>query len=239
MIRISEKVYLDKAVHNLDVPTGYLPNPYKETPYLLIQNFFEKEEIKKFVDTIYQEDDAQKAKVKAEVLAGVVRAKVETEYRNTNIYALNRALLKLYNKRFISFQPLIEDYFSLGITLSTEVQALEYKKGGFYIRHADDSTTLIDKEGKVAGFTPVAPERKLTTVLFGTSYEKNPMNRYGFEGGELVFNFLYDQEGEMINLKPTAGDMIVFLSNPYFSHEVKEVKNGYRLTLVQWHNAIF
>jgi SM-20-related protein len=38
-------------------------------------------------------------------------------------------------------------------------------------------------------------------------------------------------------LRPEAGDMVVFFSNPYFSHEVLPVKEGYRLSLVQWHNA--
>ena len=32
--------------------------------------------------------------------------------------------------------------------------------------------------------------------------------------------------------------MIVFLSNPYFTHEVLEDKKGYRVSLVQWHDAI-
>jgi len=35
-----------------------------------------------------------------------------------------------------------------------------------------------------------------------------------------------------------AGDMLVFLSNPYFTHEVLEVKKGFRVSLVQWHDAL-
>ena len=59
-----------------------------------------------------------------------------------------------------------------------------------------------------------------------------------FTGGELMFNYLYGSEGEPVKIKPDAGDMIVFPSNPYFSHEVLPVHEGYRLTLVQWHDAI-
>jgi SM-20-related protein len=59
-----------------------------------------------------------------------------------------------------------------------------------------------------------------------------------FSGGELLFNYLMDEEGHTITLRPQAGDMIVFLSNPYFSHEVLPVTDGFRLTLVQWHNAL-
>jgi SM-20-related protein len=74
--------------------------------------------------------------------------------------------------------------------------------------------------------------------LFATSHAHKCDDRFTFNGGELVFNFLKDKKGNTITLKPKAGDMLVFASNPYFSHEVKEVKRGYRLTLVQWHNAI-
>ena len=67
------------------------------------------------------------------------------------------------------------------------------------------------------GFKCVAPERKLTTVLFGTSHESNTEGgEEGFSGGELLFNYLFDKDENMVTLKPRAGDMIVFPSNPYF-----------------------
>lgn len=53
-----------------------------------------------------------------------------------------------------------------------------------------------------------------------------------------MFNYLFDAQGNNIKFIPEAGDMIVFPSNPIFSHEVLRVEDGYRLTLVQWHNAI-
>lgn len=59
-----------------------------------------------------------------------------------------------------------------------------------------------------------------------------------YEGGELVFNYLYDKDGNVVQLKGRSGDMIVFLSNPVYTHEVKEVISGNRFTLVQWHDAI-
>lgn len=75
-------------------------------------------------------------------------------------------------------------------------------------------------------------------MLFGTSWAKETNLTHSFNGGELVFNYLYDEKKENIMLQPEAGDMILFLSNPFFTHEVKEVKEGYRLTMVQWHDAI-
>lgn len=90
---------------------------------------------------------------------------------------------------------IIEEYFSTALTLSTDIQVLEYTKGCFYIKHSDDSS-------------------------------------------ELLFNYLKESEGNTIKLEPKARDMIVFPSNPYFSHEVLKVKEDYRLTLVQWHDGI-
>jgi SM-20-related protein len=115
-----------------------------------------------------------------------------------------------------------------------------YKEGYFYVKYADDSSEFVDEDGQTLGFKCVAPERKLITVLFGSSHnDRLSDNEVGFEGRELLFNYFYDKDGNTVKIKPKAGDMVVFPSNPYFSHEVLPVKKGYRLTLVQWHDAIW
>ncbi len=238
MIQISEHIFLEQHIFELDIATAFLPSPYKPEPFLIIKNFLKPHEIPLFVDAIYKDDDAEIAKVKAEPLQGVVEAKVVKKYRDTKIYTINDHLQELYLERFAQYQGEIENYFSLAITLSTSVQALEYTKGGYYIQHADDSSTIVDHDQNIVAFHPVAPERKLTSVLFATTFSTTPDNKYSFNGGELVFNFLKDKNGNEVKIEPEAGDIIIFPSNPYFSHEVKEVKEGYRLTLVQWHNAI-
>ena len=139
----------------------------------------------------------------------------------------------------MKYKSAIEAYFSVGLTVSTNVQVLEYKTGYFYIKHANDSNEMIDKNKKTIGFKLVAPQRKISTVLFATSHESQTFNKsQNFSGGELLFNYLFDVEGEAVMINPEAGDMSVFPSNPYFSHEVLPVEEGYRLTLVQWHDAI-
>lgn len=238
MIQISEDIFLDEYIYSLDIKTKYLPNPYKKTPYLIIKDFFKPHELALFVNEIRNGSKAEVAKVKTELIPGVVDSKVVKKYRDTKIYSLEKHLDDLYRSRFEEYQKQIEDYFSLAITISTEVQALEYQKGGFYIQHSDDSNALVDKEQNIIGYTAIAAQRKLTTVLFGTSYSDTVKDKYSFNGGELVFNFLKDKDENTVVLQPIAGDMVVFPSNPYFSHEVKKVLSGYRLTLVQWHNAI-
>ena len=130
----------------------------------------------------------------------------------------------------------IEDYFKLALTTSTKVQVLEYLKDSFYAMHSDDSSMLYKKE-ELIGFIAVAKQRKISTVLFTTSNDEQ-ISDTTFTGGELLFNFLCDKDGNEIKIKPKAGTMLVFLSNPYFTHEVLKVKQGRRISLVQWHNAI-
>jgi SM-20-related protein len=163
---------------------------------------------------------------------------VDEKIRKTKIHKIPEFMLEEYRSSFLRCQRSIEEYFSIALTTATEVQALEYTAGAFYIKHADDSNELVNDNGETVGFIQVAPLRKVTTVLFATSYAEDRGDATHFSGGELVFNYLFDSAGRQITLQPKAGDLVVFPSNPIYSHEVLPVKEGYRLTLVQWHNGI-
>lgn len=238
MLQISNFVYCDDIFKNIDVENKILPNPYKNYPFLIIENFISKKMAKDIVKKIKAKSDAQKAKVKIQKENGIVNSSLNEEYRKTNIYELDNSFLDIYNKNFLKNKSEIEKFFNVALTTGTDVQVLEYEKGYFYTKHADDSSEIIDKQGNTAGFINVAPQRKLTTVLFSSTSDEMIEDEFHFKGGELLFNYLYDDKGNQIKVKPKAGDMIVFPSNPYFSHEVLTVKSGYRLTLVQWYDAI-
>lgn len=238
MNRISNNIFADANLESMDIPTKLLPNPYYDFPYLVIENFLSKNICKAISNEIISLNNAKKAKVKSSFINGVIQPSVIEKYRKTNIYHLKDELSKHYEKSFKKYQSLIEEYFHMSLNLSTQLQVLEYKKGSFYVKHADDSNELRDKNGQTIGFTVTSPQRKLTTVLFATSHEEMVTNNYSFSGGELLFNYLYDENGNNPTFKPQAGTMIVFPSNPYFSHEVKPVLDGLRLTLVQWHNCL-
>jgi SM-20-related protein len=208
---------------------------------MIIPNFFDTELAYEVTQSIYKSSNAKEAEIKRMILNSVVDASVDKSIRKTNIYLLNELHSTIYQTLFNLHQPAIERFFNLSLTLSTSVQALEYTKGSFYIKHADDSNELINHEGNTIGFNCVAPQRKLTSVLFTTSYQAYPVlnnTAMHFSGGELLFNYLFDKDGTPVTFKPSMGDMIIFPSNPYFSHEVKPVQSGYRLSLVQWHNAL-
>ncbi len=230
--QISNFVFCDRRLNDFDLEVKLLPNPYYDYPFLIIKDFLSPTICDGLIRSVKKEDDYIDAKIKKENYLNYT----DKSIRKTKIYKLDDEYKSIYKKRFLEVQKQIEEYFSLALTTSTKVQVLEYLKGSFYKAHSDDSN-MIYKNEELVGFKNVAINRKLTTVFFATSCEDNE-DFNTFSGGELVFNFLYDEKGEVIKYKPKAGEMIVFLSNPYFTHEVLEVKSGYRLSLVQWHDAI-
>ena len=237
MIQLSTYVYCDSLFEKIDSGSPIFASAYNDYPYLIIKDFFSEEECR-VLTTLSQE--AQSDKIQAQIRKDKHEAsEVIESYRKTNIGTLNTYYTKLYDEKFSMYKEVIEKYFSVALTIPTKPQLLEYTKGYFYVQHADDSSVLVNKEKEVVGFKVVAPKRKLSSVLFITAHENEAKGEdVCFKGGELLFNYLYDEEGVMIKVESKAGDMIVFPSHPYFSHEVLAVEEGYRLTLVQWHDTV-
>lgn len=227
MYQISNKIYCPKDIMQLELPTKLLPNPYYDYPFLIIKDFFSKENLEQLNEILRVDDDVEQAKVRKKDI-NIINRKVDKSIRETKIHKLPKEYINLYKKQFIFFQKKIEDYFCLALTTSTKPQVLEYTKGSFYKAHSDDSNMIL-KDNKLVGFTTVAHQRRVTTVLFLSD---------DYTGGELVFNYLYDENKQVVKLRANSGDMVVFLSNPIFTHEVLEVTSGNRFTLVQWHDAI-
>lgn len=236
--QISNHVFCDDFIAGLKLDTRLMPNPYHDMPYMIIENFLTPGECEEIVAYTKALNDAEQAQVKRLKLGSVVDPEVDEEIRKTAIHKLPESLTESYRRQFMERQHAIETFFATALTTATDIQVLEYTKGAFYIKHADDSNELVNDDGETVGFVQVAPQRKITTVLFVTSHSDHTGDGNGFEGGELLFNYLCDVHGHPVTLRPKAGDMVVFPSNPIFSHEVKPVKSGYRLTMVQWHNAI-
>ena len=221
MHQISNNVYAHDDLLGWDIPTKRLPNPYHDFPYMLIKGVLSADECHSITSSVLDTQNSTAASLRG--------GDVNSNIRKTAIYTLSLEQHVLYQSRFDALRSEIEHFFSLILTRSTDVQVLGYEEGAFYVKHSDDSSELRSRDGDTIGYVSVAPERKLSTVLFAND---------SYEGGELVFNYLYDENKEMIRLKPDAGDMIVFLSNPYFAHEVLPVTKGFRLSLVSWHDAL-
>lgn len=229
MYQISNYVYARDELLEWDIPTARLPNPYHDFPYMVLEGVLSPTECRAITAYTLADRDAVQAELRGRSL--------DTAIRKTDIHTLSSELREIYDYRFAAVRKEIEDFFALSLSKATDVQVLGYESGSFYLKHSDDASELRDLQGNVIGYRTVAPERKLTTVLFTTSYTPHPTDQDHFSGGELLFNYLCDEHGNTITLRPEAGDMVVFFSNPYFAHEVLPVKDGYRLSLVQWHNA--
>lgn len=229
MHQISNYVYARDELLGWDIPTKRLPNPYHDFPYMVIEGVLSPAECRAITAAALADKEAVHAELRGRSL--------DTAIRRTDIHTLTSHHRDIYDRRFAAVRSEIEAFFSLSLAKATDVQVLGYESGSFYVKHSDDASELRDHEGNIVGYRTVAPERKLTTVLFTTSYTPNPTDTDHFSGGELLFNYLCDESGNTITLRPEAGDMVVFLSNPYFAHEVLPVKEGFRLSLVQWHDA--
>ncbi|MDP2850607.1 MAG: 2OG-Fe(II) oxygenase [Sulfuricurvum sp.] len=230
MHQISNYVYARDELLGWDIPTARLPNPYHDFPYMVLEGVLTPAECRAITAHTLSDNKAVQAELRGRSL--------DTAIRRTDIHTLTSEHRAVYDRRFDAVRGKIEEFFALSLSKATDVQVLGYESGSFYLKHSDDSSELRDREGNIVGFKPVAPERKLTTVLFTTSYTPHPTDQDHFSGGELLFNYLCDESGITITLRPEAGDMVVFLSNPYFSHEVLSVQDGYRLSLVQWHDSL-
>lgn len=235
MKQISNSVFCDNFLFDLDIKTRFLPSQYNDFPFLVIDNFLGEETCYEINKSIKKDDGYEKAMLLPS--SNLNKSFLDEEIRKTKIYELDDKYKRIYEYNFRLFQRQIESFFNMGVIKSTKVQVLEYLEGSFYSMHSDDSSMLFDGD-KLAGFVPISNERKLTSVLFTTNYDEDLELEDSFSGGELLFNFLYDKYGNNVEVKPTAGQLIVFPSNPYFTHEVKNVISGRRVSLVQWHNTI-
>ncbi|MGB5964370.1 MAG: 2OG-Fe(II) oxygenase [Sulfurimonadaceae bacterium] len=232
MHQISDKVFAEDFLFEVDIATPLLPSPYEEFPFLLIENFLDEATCKVIIDTAKQSSDTKSAELRSR------HKTLNPKIRKTKILRLTDLHQKLYDEALETIRPKIESFFTLSMTLSTKPQLLEYTKGSFYKAHSDDSSVLVDKKGTIKGFKQVAPQRKVTTLLFISEYSDKELSPYQFSGGELTFNYFIDSENRPLLLTPKMGTIIIFGSNPIYTHEVKVVEDGYRLTVAQWHDAI-
>jgi SM-20-related protein len=236
--QISDTVFCDDFVLNIPLATRLMPSPYETLPYLIIEDFFDPIQSRIIMSEVHQSlpKTQQHAEIKVSE-QGAFIAKTNRNIRKTLTVELSSTVLEHYYHTFASHQERIEHFFNAPLSTASFPQGLYYDTGGFYECHADDSSMLLDSKSNIIGFKQVAPQRKITTIAFCNShhaYDKED----GFEGGEVLFNFLHDAHGETIALRPKAGMLLVFPSNPIYAHEVKKVLQGERFCIVQWHNAV-
>jgi len=226
MRQISDKVFVDASLFDLEVATPLLSSPYAIYPFLIIKNFLAPSICQEIITYCQEDQEATTAKLRSS------KHGLDQHIRKTKIHQLTPQYLQIYEKALAPIRSQIERFFTLSLTQATGPQVLEYTKGSFYKAHSDDSSVLVDKEGHLKGYKQVAPQRKVTTLLMLSQAGSD------FQGGALQFNHFKDDAGVLLKLSLDQGDMVVFGSNPYYTHEVFEVTQGYRLSIAQWHDAL-
>lgn len=132
--QISNYVFCDARLNEMNIESKLLPNPYYDYPYMIISDFLKDFECDAINEFIKKENDFKLANLITKDSINLQDKKLDRTIRNTNIYKLDEVLEKLYFEKFRGVQKTIEDYFKLVITSSTDIQALEYNKG-FFIKH--------------------------------------------------------------------------------------------------------
>jgi SM-20-related protein len=153
----------------------------------------------------------------AEVLAGGIRRDVEV--RVAGLVEPPGNLARAIEARLDEFRQRVADALGLSLSGREGVGFIRYPAGGFYRAHRD--------RGEDPDWQPAA-RRAAAIVLFLNTCRAD--GREGeFEGGILR---LYLPQGN-IDILPEAGLLVAFPADVL--HEVTEVRDGTRDTIVDWY----
>lgn len=217
LVPISQSIGALKAIWQLPFPKYPLANPYYDTPFLFINNALTPSECQAIIDSLVQEHFQARLKHKG----------LDESIRRTILHRPTPFIESIFEKAIAAHQEQIERFFNISLFGGTKIQILEYQNGGFYKCHADNASE-IRKDGELINYKVVAPQRKITTLLF--------LNE-DFQGGEVEFCHLRYKDGSKVIIKPQTGTLLVFPSHGLFAHEVKPVQ-GRRYAIAKWWEAL-
>jgi predicted 2-oxoglutarate/Fe(II)-dependent dioxygenase YbiX len=213
-------------LERLPPETHYLPDPSHEYPIFMEESFFSHSDCTALVDKLFTSGP-------------FADASTEIGVRKSKQYILPQEDKKQYDQAFLRTKPKIEAFFSATIKSSEVAHGLGYKVGDRYAKHSDNCEPVLDANGSILRFKYSMPHRQISTVLFLTDSVMDITGAYQCIGGNLSFPFIRDQHNEMLIVEPRIGLFVAFPSNPIFTHEVHEVFEGFRMTIVDWHSAVF
>lgn len=232
---ISQFVYAPEGWLRERIPKDilYYPSIYHEDPYWIKEGALDAPTCRYLLEMIQEKDQSEQVGILYQE-KGVVQSEQNRSIRHTYAHEVPTMLEEKFIELVAQYKSEMERFFNILIHSPGSLQLLGYKEGSFYARHSDNCSEIIDEKGDVVMFQPVAPYRMLTVILFLTSCERNGDHL----GGELRFDYLYDLERNPIVVAPQAGMMLAFPSHPSYSHSVLPVKSGFRVSVVQWFNAM-
>lgn len=104
-------------------------------------------------------------------------------------------------------------------------QFLMYKPGGFFVTHYDDSRGHVFN-GKNYAYRNT-PERSMTLLIYLND---------DYEGGEIEFVNIRQQDGQPLKIKPKAGTVVAFPSHELYAHRVLPTTSGTRYVVSRWYD---
>jgi len=213
-------------VGKLPTEARYLPDPSHDYPLFVEEAFLSPGECAELVEKITH-------------TGPFAHAGTGIGTRKSTQYVLAPDVDAVYKQAFNRTRPKIEAFFNATILSSEVAHALGYTAGGRYDKHSDNCDPVLDANDRVLRFEYTLPKRQISTLLFLCDSVLEITGPLQCIGGNLSFPFISDQMNEMLILEPRIGILVAFLSNPIFAHEVHEIFDGFRMVIVDWHDAKF
>jgi SM-20-related protein len=188
-----------------------------------------------YIDVSYLDKDTCKNIIKEGTSGKYLQAevsdesldKLDEEIRKTKVLEMSQATKDAIEDKLLACKLRLEKHFALSLNSCQNPQLLQYKKGDFFIPHAD-TNDLPSTEKYIR-------DRQISVVIFLNDGNQSPgENEYA--GGSLDLYGLiqndpkWEKYGFPINGK--AGLLVAFPS--HIIHEVKPVIAGERYTIVTW-----
>ena len=151
---------------------------------------------------------------------------VDEETRRTKSAKVSESAISLVEERLLAIKPQLESHFGVALSRWQPPQFLVYRRGDFFRPHPD-----ISEDPDAPQF---AKERRVSIVIFLNDESPKPKPEC-YCGGSLTFYGLFDDpraKGLGLPLVGQAGLLIAF--RPEILHEVTEVTDGERYTIVSW-----
>jgi predicted 2-oxoglutarate/Fe(II)-dependent dioxygenase YbiX len=221
-----------------------LPSADHDLPIFVAKQLLSADECDRLVTTLREREPNEKSEVEilqahhdVRQLDERVADIVAKGSRNSLNYQLPVDVETAYRDSFNKVKRQIEDYFGVTLGQSSGSHALGYGPGGLYGLHADNCDPVFDSQGGIRSFAYKRSERQISTLLYLTDSVDEINARNQCIGGNLSFPFLRDENDEPLLVEPERGLFLAFPSHPVFAHEVHEVYEGFRMTIVDWYSA--
>ena len=173
--------------------------------YISVDDVLNEKECEEIIN--YSQDDMSKSRVGDDLKFGKIR-------NSTNSFLNPGSLIDEHIEKVLkSFFWVAKEGYKLPLQGVESIQFTDYKIGSYYDWHVDTSSDDMNMDRDISA----------SLIL---------SDRSNYEGGELQFKDIKNDEGEGHIVEEKRGKLIVFPS--MMMHRVRKVTKGRRNSLVMW-----